>query len=259
MRANRIFIPGYIWHLTHRCHKRDFLLKFSKDRENWIYWLFEAKKRFGIRILNYCVTSNHIHLLVASGSNTKSIPSAMQLVAGRVAQEFNQRKKRKGAFWEDRYHATAIESGKHLMNCMLYIDLNMVRAGVVSHPEDWKTSSFYELVSEKTRYKKIDEAALCEFCGFKSFRDFKQFYFEEINRRLTEKELQEKFSWSDFLAIGSSEFIEKFKQNAGIKAMHKSTSSQNERFQLKENAFSYNGKTHGKIVLLREMNNIFWE
>ena len=32
-RAKRHFIPGYIWHITHRCHKREFLLKFSKDRQ----------------------------------------------------------------------------------------------------------------------------------------------------------------------------------------------------------------------------------
>jgi len=41
---------------------------------------------------------------------------------------------RKGAFWEDRYHATAVEKERHLIRCMIYIDLNMVRAGVVDHP-----------------------------------------------------------------------------------------------------------------------------
>jgi len=60
----------------------------------------------------------------------------MQLIAGRTAQEYNQRKKRKGAFWEDRYHATAVDTGDYLSRCMVYIDLNMVRAGVVSLPED---------------------------------------------------------------------------------------------------------------------------
>ena len=63
-RANRHYIPNCIWHITHRCHKREFLLRFLKDRKRWIYWLFEAKKRFGLRISNYAVTSNHIHLLV---------------------------------------------------------------------------------------------------------------------------------------------------------------------------------------------------
>ncbi len=43
------------------------------------------------------------------------IPRSMQLVAGRTGQEYNQRKRRKGAFWEDRYHAVAIESGQHLI------------------------------------------------------------------------------------------------------------------------------------------------
>jgi uncharacterized protein (TIGR02452 family) len=38
----------------------------------------------------------------------------MQLIAGRTAQEYNQRKNRQGAFWEDHYHATAIEADRHL-------------------------------------------------------------------------------------------------------------------------------------------------
>ena len=64
-RAKRHYIPGQIWHITHRCHKREFLLKFSKDRRKWLQWLFEARRRYGLTILNYTVTSNHIHLLVA--------------------------------------------------------------------------------------------------------------------------------------------------------------------------------------------------
>ncbi len=54
-RANRHYIPGYIWHLTHRCHKKEFLLKFAHDRQSYVHWLYEARKRFGITILNYFV------------------------------------------------------------------------------------------------------------------------------------------------------------------------------------------------------------
>lgn len=99
-RANRHFLPGHAWHITHRCHQQEFLLKFSRDRQNWIKWLHEAKKRYDVSVLNYIVTSNHIHLLVMdTGKN--AIPASMQLVAGRTAQEYNLRKKRKGAYWED--------------------------------------------------------------------------------------------------------------------------------------------------------------
>ena len=75
----------------------------------------------------YMVTSNHIHLLVRD-TGGQVIAQSMQLIAGRTAQEYNQRKGRRGAFWEDRYHATAIEADVHLHRCLAYIDLNMVRA-----------------------------------------------------------------------------------------------------------------------------------
>lgn len=52
-RASRNYIPGYFWHITHRCHKKEFLLRFGKDRRRWLQWLFEAKKRFGLSVLNY--------------------------------------------------------------------------------------------------------------------------------------------------------------------------------------------------------------
>lgn len=35
-RANRHFGSGLVWHLTHRCHKREFLLKFGRDRDNYL-------------------------------------------------------------------------------------------------------------------------------------------------------------------------------------------------------------------------------
>ncbi len=76
-RAKRYFETGLIWHITHRCHKKEFLLKFAKDRKRYMGWLFQAKKRYGIKVLNYIVTSNHIHLLVLynrNSSHTNVIP-----------------------------------------------------------------------------------------------------------------------------------------------------------------------------------------
>jgi putative transposase len=69
--------------------------------------LFQVKKRYNTCILNYIVTSNHIHLLVLDNGSRDVIPKSLQLIAGRTGQEFNQRKNRKGAFWEDRYQKTA--------------------------------------------------------------------------------------------------------------------------------------------------------
>ena len=159
-RARRHFLPGHIWHITHRCHKKEFLLKFAKDRRRWMHWLFEAKKRYGLVVLNYMITSNHIHLLVIDDGSNDVISKSMQLIAGRTAQEYNWRKNRKGAYWEDRYHATAIEKEDHLYRCIAYIDLNMVRAGVVSHPSDWQFGGYNEIQNPRKRYAIINYSPL---------------------------------------------------------------------------------------------------
>lgn len=95
-RANRFFRPGHVWHVTHRYHRREFLLKFARDRRRWRYWLYEARKRYGLCVHNYVVTSNHVHLLVKDRGQGE-IAQSMQLNAGRTGQEFNQRKQRGGA------------------------------------------------------------------------------------------------------------------------------------------------------------------
>jgi putative transposase len=68
--------------------------------------------------------------LVKDKTGDGAIARSMQLIAGCSAQHYNNRKKRHGAFREDRYHATAVQSGEHLINCHTYINLNMVRAGI---------------------------------------------------------------------------------------------------------------------------------
>jgi putative transposase len=91
-RAKRHYIAGQVWHITHRCHKKEFLLGFAKDRRRWLQWLFEAKRRYGLAILDYVVTSNHIHLLVADDGDRDTIPKSIQLVAGRTGQEDNEQR-----------------------------------------------------------------------------------------------------------------------------------------------------------------------
>jgi putative transposase len=62
--ANRYWLSGHVWHLTHRCHRRQFLLRFGRDRRLWTRWLCEARVRHELCVLDYVVTSNHVHLVV---------------------------------------------------------------------------------------------------------------------------------------------------------------------------------------------------
>ena len=214
-RANRYYIPGHVWHITHRCHKKEFLLKFARDRQAWLDWLFEAKKRFGIVILNYTVTSNHIHLLVYGGDGCEVIPKSVQLLAGRTGQGYNQRKHRKGAFWEDRYHATAIQTDKHLVQCIVYIDLNMVRAGVVKHPSEWPHGGYWEIQDPPERYKLIDRKALMQLLAIGDGAQLSLLHFTWVKEALKMKEKVRERRWSESVAVGDLSFVEKVKAELG--------------------------------------------
>ncbi len=51
-RANRHHLPGHVWHITHRCHKQEFLLKFARDRRLWRYWLYQVVPKTGSDLSN---------------------------------------------------------------------------------------------------------------------------------------------------------------------------------------------------------------
>ena len=183
------------------------MLKFSRDRNRWIELLLNAKKRYQLSILNFIVTSNHIHLIVSDSTGTNAIPRTIQFVAGRLGQEYNRRKNRKGAFWENRYHATAIESGDHLWRCIVYIDLNIVRAGVVDHPSEWKWGGFHEIQNPKTRYRLIDHDMLKRFLNIADQDELVKTHQGWIDSQLEGKTTrQENFSKS--IAVGSKTFVE---------------------------------------------------
>ncbi|HEY5604731.1 MAG TPA: transposase [Gammaproteobacteria bacterium] len=237
-RANRHFVPGYVWHITHRCHKKDYLLKFQKDRENWIRWLYEARKRYGLSVLNYMVTCNHIHLLV-NATQRDCIQRSMQLIAGRVAQEYNHRKQRKGAYWEDRYHATAIETDEHLWRCLTYIDLNMVRAGAVRHPGEWPDCGYHEIQRPARRYRIVDHEALMNLLGIKSRRVLQQTHRQWIDAAINEGALQRDEKWSRSLAVGSKQYVMNLKEKLGVKTKYRQIEGDANTYVLRETEIAY--------------------
>lgn len=217
-RAHRVYCRGMVWHLTHRCHKKSFLLRFARDRRRWRHWLFEARRRYGLCVLNYIATSNHIHLLVAD-QGRREIAASMQLIASQTAQEYNRRKSRNGAFWEDRYHATAVQTGDHLIRCLSYIDLNMVRAGVVQHPREWADSGYHEIQDPTLRKRIIDRGRLCELVEVRS---------ADVLRRAHSQWLEEALqrpcrnpAWTESVAVGDDAFLRNLQQELGVSGRYR--------------------------------------
>ena len=256
-RANRYFLPGHVWHITHRCHEREFLLKFARDRTRYLRWLFEARKRHGLCVLNYVVTSNHIHLLVRD-QGSGEIAQSMQLIAGRTAQQYNVRKARQGAFWQDRYHATAIETNEHLHRCLVYIDLNMVRAGVVQHPSEWEHGGYRELQDPPARYRIVDLDAVSALCGFPDLSRFQSEHRIWVDETLASRRDRQDDQWSQSIAVGSARYVETVKTALGISALHREVVSSDAGHTLREPQSAYTAHFAAKNTGLRAENTVPW-
>jgi putative transposase len=167
------------------------------------------------------------------------IPKSIQLIAGRVGQEYNLRKKRKGAYWEDRYHATAVQADNHLMQCMVYIDLNMVRAGVVTHPADWPYGGYAEIQSPRKRYALIDYDGLKNILNFKTMGQLAVDYRGSVEVALTSHGNQRDRRWTESIAVGSEQFVQSTKERLGVKARGREVIAADGSSELQEEGTSY--------------------
>jgi putative transposase len=236
-RAHRHFLPGQVWHITQRCHKQEFLLKFARDRRAWIAWLRVAVRRYGLSVLNYVVTSNHVHLLVRDTAGA-DIPASLQLIAGRTAQAYNARKRRPGAFWEDRYHATAVATDEHLWRCLTYIDLNMVRAGVVAHPSAWPHGAFQEIQAPRSRAGIVDHGALLSLGGFRDLAALQKAHRKWVAAALA-RPLTREPAWSEALAVGGNAFVEQVKDALGVRGRYREIVGEGDTYALREAEVDY--------------------
>ncbi len=205
-RANRYLLPGHVVHLTHRCHNREFFLKFQRDRRAYRWWLWEALRRHPVSLLAYALTSDHVHWLVQI-QQPQQLSRCVGLVHGCVAQQFIRRKHRCGSFWAGRFHITMVESGEYLWRCLLYIELNMVRAGAVDHPADWPWCSFAKLRGGRQRHQIFDLPALLRLVGAADLKEFLRHQEASIRQELERRRFARCPFWTESVAVGSERFV----------------------------------------------------
>ena len=246
-RARLYMIPGTVWHLTHRCHDRSFLLRFACDRQCWQKWIYRAKIRYGLRVLSYAITSNHVHLIVYVDKNAEAVARSIMLAASQTALRYNRRKERTGAFWEDNYHATAVDTDSHLVACLVYIDLNMVRAGVVRHPEDWPWCGWQEIAGSRERYCLIDKPLLMDFLKIGRPQDLGSRYKEWIAQAVGSSELTRQPIWTESVAVGREAFVDRIRDELGLKVLYRGKAEESGTFVLREPRLGYSSFSARKI------------
>ena len=240
--------------------EKDFMIDLIK-RYSGLYF---------VEILGVCIMGNHFHLLVKTLPEYKftdqdikkcyvdfygddrvftdelipslraklsSLSEFIREIKVGFARYYNKRHNRRGYFWGDRFKSVIVDKGETLINCLAYIDLNPLRAGIVSRPEDYRWNSLGYHVQTNNR----DNFLSTDF-GLKEFnvksekeriRRYRRYIYEAgaINRpekgkvkligdRILEKERNREFELSrsdrfryrtryftDSGIIGSKEFV----------------------------------------------------
>ena len=176
-----------------------------------------------------------------------------------MGQEYNLRKNRKGAFWEDRYHATAVETDRHLLRCLVYIDLNMVRTGVVSHPSEWSFCGYNEIQRPRKKSVLIAYRKLAELTGFESYELFRKTHQELVDEALVNGNNCRHTEWTESIAVGSESFIGAIKEKLGVYAKGRKIIEKEKGFQLREEEGSYNAVFDSKKENIGAENTCLWD
>jgi REP element-mobilizing transposase RayT len=125
-------------------------------------------------ILGFCIMGNHFHILVRMIPDThftdvdikarytlfygnddqfsdahlphyrhkwSNLSEFLKEIKQCITRDYNKRHHRRGTLWGERFKSCIVENGETLINCLAYIDLNPIRAGIVSRPEEYRWNS----------------------------------------------------------------------------------------------------------------------
>lgn len=140
-RLPRFVIPGQPQHVILRGNNRTEIFCTDADYRFYLEKLQQVCAAHGCQLHAYVLMTTHVHLLITPDEE-QSLAKAIQMLGRYYVQYYNYRYQRTGTLWEGRYKATLIDSEAYLLTCMRYIELNPVRAGMVSHPSEYPWSSY---------------------------------------------------------------------------------------------------------------------
>jgi hypothetical protein len=143
---------------------------------------------------------------------------------------------------------------------MVYVDLNMVRAGVVSHPSEWPFCGYQEIQNPRQRYSLIDDDGLMSLLDIKNRDGLKRIYkgwVEEVLGKQSSRNRQPR--WTESIAVGSESFVRDTQEKLGIREIGRKVMGANGCFELREPDTPYEALFRPQNADLRQENTYYWD
>ena len=138
-RLPRVIAIDVPHHVTQRGNARQVVFASDADRLVYLDLLRRNADLHGLSVLGYCLMSNHVHLITVPHTR-QALAQALKHTHGRYAAYWNAHQGASGHVWQGRYYSCPLDAS-HLWSALRYAELNPVRAGLVTKPQDWKWSS----------------------------------------------------------------------------------------------------------------------
>jgi putative transposase len=137
----RLQIAGLTQHVLNRGNNRCDIFRAPKDYAFFLAGLRDAAVKHQLEVHSYTLMTNHFHLVVTPRQPT-AVSMAMQVAGSRYVGYFNRRYSRTGTLFEGPFKSMFIDNEAYWFTCMRYVELNPVRAGLVSDPAEYRWSSY---------------------------------------------------------------------------------------------------------------------
>ncbi len=146
-----------------------------------------------------------------------------------------------------------------IVKCLVYIDMNMVRAGVVTHPSLWPQGGYQEIHQPRNRYRIINLHSLMELTGCKDIQTLQQQHPHWLSDELLMNHFMRDRAWTESLAVGSESFVDEVQVSLGIKAGNRNVVNSEGKYILREDRARYNARLDTENRSLSTDNQLLWD
>jgi len=137
--GTRIVIPDVPHHITQRGNNRQNVFLEEGDFRRYLSYLVLEMQKTRVLLHGYCLMNNHFHLIVTPPTK-QALSNFMKISNQRYAQFWNLHKGRSGHVWRNRFFSCPLDEA-HLWRALRYVELNPVRAKIVTNPWEYQWSS----------------------------------------------------------------------------------------------------------------------
>ena len=137
-RPLRYYTPGLVQEVTVRTIQGRHLLHPSRRMNRLLLGVIgRAQARYGVRIYDFVVMSNHIHMVI-SADTRRAMVGFMTYVNSNIARVVGRLRNWPERFWGRRYRSVPILDHDALLARLRYIFAHGYKEGLVGHPGEWR-------------------------------------------------------------------------------------------------------------------------